>query len=82
MLIYSLRRILYTLPIALGVSLICFLLVHMAPGDPLSAIAPADAPPEVVERLMEHVERARSELGDKLTKHEGTETRPAGRVGR
>ena len=51
MLIYSLRRILYTLPIALGVSLICFLLVHMAPGDPLSAIAPADAPPEVVERL-------------------------------
>jgi peptide/nickel transport system permease protein len=51
MFIYTLRRILYTIPIALGVSLICFMLVQMAPGDPISAIAPADAPPEVVERL-------------------------------
>lgn len=38
MLYYILRRVLYTLPIALGVSLIVFVLVHLAPGDPLSAV--------------------------------------------
>ena len=35
---YILRRVLYTIPIALGVSLVVFALVHLAPGDPLSAV--------------------------------------------
>jgi len=35
---YILRRILYTIPIAIGVSLVVFALVHLAPGDPLSAV--------------------------------------------
>jgi len=35
---YTLRRILYTIPIAIGVSLVVFALVHLAPGDPLSAV--------------------------------------------
>jgi peptide/nickel transport system permease protein len=48
---YFLRRLLYTLPIALGVTLLSFLLVYIAPGDPLNAIAPADAPAEVVNAL-------------------------------
>lgn len=51
MLAYLLRRLLYTLPIALGVTLLSFLLVYIAPGDPLNAIAPADAPAEVVSAL-------------------------------
>jgi len=51
MLTYLLRRLLYTLPIALGVTLLSFLLVYMAPGDPLNAIAPADAPADVVAAL-------------------------------
>lgn len=38
MLYYILRRVLYTIPIALGVSLVVFSLVHLAPGDPLSAV--------------------------------------------
>lgn len=38
MLKYILRRILYTIPIAIGVSLVVFALVHLAPGDPLSAV--------------------------------------------
>src|ERR1044072_2621545 len=38
MLKYILRRALYTIPIALGVSLVVFTLIHLAPGDPLSAI--------------------------------------------
>jgi peptide/nickel transport system permease protein len=48
---YCLRRLLYVLPISIGVSLVCFSLVYLAPGDPLQAILPADAPPEAVELL-------------------------------
>ncbi|MBE7939357.1 MULTISPECIES: ABC transporter permease [Ramlibacter] len=51
MLAYFLRRLAYTLPIALGVTLLSFLLVYIAPGDPLNAIAPADAPADVVAAL-------------------------------
>jgi peptide/nickel transport system permease protein len=43
MLLYILRRILYVTPVAIGVSVICFLLVHLAPGDPLTSIMPIDA---------------------------------------
>ncbi len=43
MLIYILRRILYALPVAFGVSVVCFLLVHIAPGDPLTSVLPPDA---------------------------------------
>jgi len=52
MLFYVLKRLLYTIPIALGVSVICFALVHIGPGDPLSTLLPEDAPQEVVDRLM------------------------------
>mgnify|MGYP001211484058 FL=1 len=51
MLLYVLKRLIYTLPIALGVSIICFGLVHIGPGDPLSTLLPEDAPQEVVDRL-------------------------------
>jgi peptide/nickel transport system permease protein len=43
MLAYLFRRILYTLPIMAGVALVCFALVHLAPGDPLVSILPPDA---------------------------------------
>jgi peptide/nickel transport system permease protein len=48
---YIFKRLLYTIPIALGVTLFTFILVYIAPGDPLSAIAPADAPADVIESL-------------------------------
>ncbi len=51
MLAYLLKRVLYALPIALGVTLVSFMLVYIAPGDPLNAIAPADAPQEVITAL-------------------------------
>jgi peptide/nickel transport system permease protein len=51
MLTLILKRILYAVPIVLGVSLLTFALVFMAPGDPISAIAPADAPDDVVNAL-------------------------------
>jgi peptide/nickel transport system permease protein len=37
------RRVAYTIPILLGVSLVCFALVHIAPGDPLVSVLPPDA---------------------------------------
>ena len=43
MLLYILKRIVYVTPVALGVSIFCFLLVHLAPGDPLTAVMPVDA---------------------------------------
>jgi peptide/nickel transport system permease protein len=51
MFFYVLRRLLYAVPIALGVTLISFLLVYLAPGDPLNAIAPSDAPAETIAAL-------------------------------
>jgi peptide/nickel transport system permease protein len=48
---YILKRLLYTIPIALSVTLVSFMLVYLAPGDPLNAIAPADAPAEVITAL-------------------------------
>jgi peptide/nickel transport system permease protein len=48
---YLIKRLLYALPIALGVTLVSFVLVYLAPGDPLNAIAPADAPADVIEAL-------------------------------
>ncbi|TVQ06583.1 MAG: ABC transporter permease, partial [Leptolyngbya sp. DLM2.Bin27] len=52
MFLYICRRIVYTVPIALAVAVVCFSLVHLAPGDPLSAVLPADASAEVVERIV------------------------------
>ena len=51
MLNYLLRRIVYTLPIVLGVALVCFLLVHISPGDPLVSVLPADASVELQNQL-------------------------------
>ncbi|MCE1241570.1 MAG: ABC transporter permease [Azonexaceae bacterium] len=48
---YILKRLLYAIPIALSVTVVSFILVYLAPGDPLNAIAPADAPEEVITAL-------------------------------
>jgi peptide/nickel transport system permease protein len=51
-LIYVLKRLVYTVPIILGVSLVCFVLVHVAPGDPLVSVLPPDASEELKARMM------------------------------
>ncbi|NCZ47817.1 MAG: ABC transporter permease, partial [Betaproteobacteria bacterium] len=51
MLQYIIRRVLLTLPIMLGVSLVCFALVHLAPGDPLVSVLPPDASAALQEQL-------------------------------
>ena len=51
MLLYVLRRIVYVIPIVISVALVCFLLVHLTPGDPLVAVLPADASQELAQQL-------------------------------
>lgn len=46
---YFLKRLLAALPIALAVTALCFSLVYLAPGDPLSAVLPSDASQETVD---------------------------------
>jgi peptide/nickel transport system permease protein len=48
MIFYILRRILYAIPIAFGVSIVCFSLVYIAPGDPLQTVMPPDATAETI----------------------------------
>lgn len=50
---FLIRRVLYTLPIMLGVALVCFALVHLSPGDPLVSILPPDASVELQQQLIE-----------------------------
>lgn len=52
MLAYLGRRALYALPIMLGVAVFCFLLVHLAPGDPLVSVLPPDASAELQKQMM------------------------------
>lgn len=42
-------RLVYALPIGFGVSLVCFMLVYLAPGDPLQTVLPPDANAEMIE---------------------------------
>ena len=48
---YFLRRLLYAVPIAIGVTIICFALIYLGPVEPLDAVAPDDASPEELARL-------------------------------
>jgi peptide/nickel transport system permease protein len=48
---YTVRRIVYVIPILLSVALVCFMLVHITPGDPLVAVLPADASQELADQM-------------------------------
>ena len=51
MLVYIARRIVYVIPIVISVALVCFLLVHITPGDPLVSVLPPDASLELAQQL-------------------------------
>ncbi len=53
MLGYVIRRFLFAIPIALGVSVVCFSLVYLAPGDPLQTVLPPDATADTI-ALVKH----------------------------
>jgi peptide/nickel transport system permease protein len=48
---YAARRLLLAVPIALGVTVICYGLVFLAPGDPIQSLLPPDASQEDVAYL-------------------------------
>jgi peptide/nickel transport system permease protein len=50
--LYAFKRILFTLPIMLGVTIVCFALIHLAPGDPLVSVLPPDASQSIKEQMM------------------------------
>jgi peptide/nickel transport system permease protein len=51
MILYVAKRLVLVLPVVLAVALVCFLLVHIAPGDPLVAVLPPDASNELAEQM-------------------------------
>ncbi|MBN8896823.1 MAG: ABC transporter permease [Rhodospirillales bacterium 69-11] len=51
MLVFALRRLLQAIPILLGVSLVVFGLVHIAPGNPIDMLMPPEASPEIVAQM-------------------------------
>lgn len=52
MLVYLGKRLVYTIPIIIGVSVVCFALVHIAPGDPLVSVLPPDASEQLKQQMM------------------------------
>ncbi|MCL2894184.1 ABC transporter permease [Brenneria tiliae] len=55
LLAYFARRLLLVLPIALGISLLVFLLINLQPGDPYALMIDPSAPPAVKEALLRKV---------------------------
>ncbi len=53
---YILKRILYAIPVLLGVTIIVYVLINAAPGDPTTALLGNDATPEAIAQ-------AKAELG-------------------
>ena len=50
---YIIRRLVQTIPVIIGVTILVFSLMHLIPGDPAQIIAGEAAPKEQVERLRE-----------------------------
>ncbi|MDR3472922.1 MAG: ABC transporter permease [Devosia sp.] len=49
--LYAFRRLVMTIPILLGVTIICFALVKIAPGDPIQSLLPPNASQADADRL-------------------------------
>ncbi|MBO4819038.1 MAG: ABC transporter permease [Firmicutes bacterium] len=53
MLKYSLKRLLYMIPVTIAVIFIVFLIMHLTPGDPVALLLGADATPELIAETRE-----------------------------
>src|SRR5205085_9183620 len=51
MIVYVLKRLVLVVPVVFAVALVCFMLVHIAPGDPLISVLPPDASAELSEQM-------------------------------
>ena len=52
MLTYTIRRLIQAIPIMLGISLLIFMIVQLAPGDPIDRFRTPRVRPEQLEALM------------------------------
>ena len=50
---YIIRRLVLTIPVVLGVSIIVFSIIRLLPGDPARAVAGVNATPEYIEQVRE-----------------------------
>jgi peptide/nickel transport system permease protein len=48
---FILRRLLYAVPVLLGVSMLVFILIHLAPGDVVDILVPPEVPKEIADSL-------------------------------
>ena len=48
---YTVRRLLYAVPILVGVSMLVFVLIRLAPGDAIDLLVPPEVPKEVADSL-------------------------------
>jgi len=48
---YTLRRLLFAVPVLLGVSMLVFALIHLAPGDVVDILVPPEVPKEIADNL-------------------------------
>ena len=48
---FTLRRLLYAVPVLLGVSMLVFVLIHLAPGDVVDILVPPEVPKEIADSL-------------------------------
>jgi peptide/nickel transport system permease protein len=48
---FTLRRLLYAVPVLLGVSMLVFALIHLAPGDVVDILVPPEVPKEIADGL-------------------------------
>jgi peptide/nickel transport system permease protein len=51
MLLYIAKRLVLVIPVVFAVALVCFMLVHIAPGDPLISVLPPDASQALADQL-------------------------------
>ena len=58
---FALRRILVSIPVLIGITLILFIMLNVVPGDPVALMMKEHASPEVIERV-----RAQMHLDDPL----------------
>ncbi|SFM04052.1 nickel ABC transporter permease [Salibacterium qingdaonense] len=55
MFVFTIRRILQTIPVLFGVSILVFLMMHLVPGDPAQVIAGEAASPQTIEQIRERL---------------------------
>jgi peptide/nickel transport system permease protein len=48
---FIVRRLLYAVPVLLGVSMLVFVLIHLAPGDVVDILVPPEVPKEIADGL-------------------------------